>query len=38
MKMLETIYLGHLLNVNTFDQEGVEKYKAETRRILASKR
>ena len=38
MKMLETIYLGHLLNVNPFDQEGVEKYKAETRRILASKR
>ena len=35
LKMIETMYLGHLLNVNPFDQPDVEKYKRETRRILA---
>lgn len=34
MKMLETIYLGALLDVNPFDQPAVEKYKTETRRLL----
>lgn len=33
-KMIETIYLGHLLGVNAFDQPNVEEYKAETRRML----
>jgi len=37
LKMIETMYLGHLLNVNPFDQPDVEKYKRETRRILAGK-
>ena len=34
-KMIETMYLGHLLNVNPFNQPDVEKYKRETRRILS---
>jgi len=34
LKMIETMYLGHLLNVNPFDQPDVEKYKREARRIL----
>lgn len=34
-KMMETIYLGHLLRVNPFDQPNVESYKSETRKILA---
>jgi len=38
LKMIETMYLGHLLNVNPFDQPDVEKYKRETRRILAGER
>jgi len=38
LKMIETMYLGHLLNVNPFDQPDVEKYKRETRRILAGKK
>lgn len=33
-KMLETIYIGCLLNVNPFDQPEVELYKKETKRIL----
>jgi glucose-6-phosphate isomerase len=34
-KMMEIMYLGHLLNINTFDQPNVESYKTETRMILA---
>ncbi len=33
--MLETMYLGTLLNINAFDQPHVELYKKETRKILA---
>ena len=33
-KMIETIYLGYLLDVNPFDQPNVESYKQETRKIL----
>lgn len=33
-KMIETMYLAHLLGINAFDQPNVEEYKAETRRIL----
>ena len=33
-KMLEMMYLGVLLNVNSFDQPNVEAYKVETKRIL----
>ncbi|MBL8158962.1 hypothetical protein JNJ66_00730 [Candidatus Saccharibacteria bacterium] len=33
-KMLEMMYLGHLMNVNSFDQPNVELYKVETKRIL----
>jgi glucose-6-phosphate isomerase len=33
-KMIEMMYLGHLLNVNTFDQPSVEAYKIETKKIL----
>ncbi len=33
-KMLETMYLGKLLNVNAFDQPEVEAYKVETEKIL----
>jgi glucose-6-phosphate isomerase len=36
-KMIETIYLGHLLDVNPFNQPNVESYKRETRRILSAK-
>ena len=35
MKMFEMMYLGYLLSVNPFDQPAVEKYKVETKRILA---
>lgn len=35
-KMIETMYLGHLYRVNTFNQPNVELYKAETKRILHS--
>ncbi len=37
-KMLETIYLCKLLDVNPFNQPAVEKYKKVTRQILAGKR
>ena len=37
-KMIETIYLGYLLDVNPFDQPNVESYKQETRKILQKKR
>jgi glucose-6-phosphate isomerase len=33
-KMLEMMYLGQLLNVNSFDQPNVESYKVETKRLL----
>ncbi len=33
-KMIEMMYLGKLMNVNTFDQPNVELYKIETRKIL----
>jgi glucose-6-phosphate isomerase len=33
-KMLEMMYLGQLLNVNSFDQPNVEAYKVETKRLL----
>lgn len=33
-KMLEMMYLGVLLNVNSFTQPNVESYKTETKRIL----
>ena len=35
-KMLEIMYLGFLLNVNSFDQPNVELYKKETHRLLES--
>lgn len=35
-KMLETMHLAHLLDVNAFDQPAVEYYKEETRRLLGS--
>jgi glucose-6-phosphate isomerase len=35
-KMLEMIMLGHLLDVNPFDQPQVELYKTQTRKILAN--
>lgn len=34
LKMMETIYLARLLQVNAFDQPKVEDYKRETREIL----
>ena len=33
-KQMEIIYLGHLLNVNPFDQPNVELYKIEIKKIL----
>ncbi|HEX2978559.1 MAG TPA: hypothetical protein VHO47_05550 [Candidatus Babeliales bacterium] len=33
--MIETMFIGHLLNINPFDQPHVELYKQETRKILA---
>lgn len=33
-KMIEIMYLGKLMNVNTFDQPHVELYKTETKKIL----
>jgi glucose-6-phosphate isomerase len=33
-KMLEMMYLAHLMNVNAFDQPSVESYKIETKRLL----
>ncbi len=35
--MIETIFLGYLLDVNPFDQPNVESYKEETRKISAEK-
>lgn len=35
-KMMETIFLAKLVNVNAFDQPNVELYKEETRKILAA--
>lgn len=35
-KMIETMYVGHALGVNAFDQPHVELYKKEVRRILNS--
>ncbi|MEM4282627.1 MAG: hypothetical protein QW559_00330 [Candidatus Woesearchaeota archaeon] len=37
LKMIETVLIGSLLNVNPFDQPAVEKYKAETRVLLAKR-
>lgn len=34
-KMCEMMYLGKLMEVNTFDQPEVELYKTETKRILS---
>lgn len=33
-KMMEIMYLGHMMYINTFDQPNVELYKIETKRIL----
>jgi glucose-6-phosphate isomerase len=33
-EMIKVIMLGHLMNVNPFDQPAVEQYKEETRKIL----
>jgi glucose-6-phosphate isomerase len=35
IKMIETIFLGKLMNVNPFDQPSVEKYKEKTRKNLS---
>jgi len=35
-KMVEMMYLGQLLDVNSFDQPSVESYKIETKQILES--
>lgn len=35
-KMIETVYLAYLFNINPFDQPLVESYKKETRAILKS--
>ena len=32
--MFEIVYLGHLFNINPFDQPNVELYKTETKKIL----
>ncbi len=37
LKMLEVMYLGHLFNINAFDQPAVELYKKEVRKVLAKK-
>lgn len=37
MKMIEIILLAKLLEINAFDQPGVDLYKQETRKILKSK-
>ena len=34
MRMLETMYLAKLMNVDAFDQPNVEIYKTNTRKIL----
>lgn len=38
MKMMEIIYLGHLMNINPFNQPNVEDYKIETKKILQENR
>ncbi len=35
-RMLEVIYIAHLLNIDAFDQPSVELYKQETRQLLHS--
>mgnify|MGYP002076501833 CR=1 FL=1 len=35
-KMMEMMFLGKLIGVNTFDQPHVELYKVETKKILGS--
>lgn len=35
-KMMETMYLAHLMGLNAFDQPNVEEYKEETRNVLRS--
>lgn len=34
MRMLETMYIAELMNLNAFDQPNVESYKVKTRKIL----
>ena len=34
MKMMEMMFLGHLMNINPFDQPNVEEYKIETKKYL----
>ena len=34
-KMIETIFLAHLMNVNAFDQPAVESYKKATLEIMS---
>jgi glucose-6-phosphate isomerase len=34
-KMMEIMYLSHLLEINPFDQPKVEDYKVETKRLLS---
>jgi len=34
MRMLETMYIAHLMNINAFNQPNVELYKNKTREIL----
>jgi glucose-6-phosphate isomerase len=36
--MMEMMYLGFLLEVNSFDQPNVEDYKVKTRKILENKK
>jgi len=36
-KMLETVYLAQLMDVNPYDQPNVEEYKIETKKILDTK-
>ena len=37
LKMIETMYLAELFNINAFDQPNVESYKLETKKILEQK-
>lgn len=37
-KMIEVMILGHLLNINTFNQPNVEEYKNEARKILKNEK
>jgi glucose-6-phosphate isomerase len=34
MRMLETMYIAHLMNIDAFNQPNVELYKNKTREIL----